>query len=282
MIVLGIGDVIGRPGRDAVRAVLPTLRKERAVDVVVVNAENSAGGLGTTPDTADDLFDLGADVLTGGNHTWKHREYGPYLDSHARALRPLNYPEAPGRGVGVFATRDGRPFAVVNLIGRTFMEPTENPFRAVERALGEIGDKARVIIVDMHAEASSEKRAMGWHLDGRVSVVWGTHTHVPTADEEILPGGTAYLGDIGMSGPYAVRDRPRPHPRGQKIRHQPPDRLQDRGNATCRSAPSSSMSTTPRAKRARSSASRCARNYCAVMTCLSRLPRWSVAPLAST
>ena len=202
MIVLGIGDVIGRPGRDAVRAVLPTLRKERAIDVVVVNAENSAGGLGTTPETADDLLDLGADVLTGGNHTWKHREYGPYLESHARALRPLNYPEAPGRGVGVFATRDGRPFAVVNLIGRTFMEPTENPFRAVERALGEIGDKARVIIVDMHAEASSEKRAMGWHLDGRVSVVWGTHTHVPTADEEILPAGTAYLGDIGMTGPY--------------------------------------------------------------------------------
>lgn len=203
MIVLGVGDVIGRPGRDVLRALLPALRKERAVDVVVVNAENSAGGLGTTPETADDLFDLGADVLTGGNHTWKHREFGPYLDAHPRALRPLNYPEAPGRGVGLFATRDGRPFAVVNLIGRTFMEATENPFRAVERALAEVAGQARVIIVDMHAEASSEKRAMGWHLDGRVSVVWGTHTHVPTADEEILPGGTAYLGDIGMTGPYA-------------------------------------------------------------------------------
>jgi 2',3'-cyclic-nucleotide 2'-phosphodiesterase len=203
VIILGVGDVIGRPGRDALRAALPAVRKEHAVDVVVVNAENSAGGLGTTPDTADDLFDLGADVLTGGNHTWKHREFGAYLDGHVRALRPFNYPEAPGRGVGVFATRDGRPFAVVNLIGRTFMEPTENPFRAVERALAEIGDQARVVIVDMHCEASSEKRAMGWHLDGRVSVVWGTHTHVPTADEEILPHGTAYLGDIGMTGPYA-------------------------------------------------------------------------------
>ena len=141
VIVLGIGDVIGRPGRDALRAVLPALRRSARVDVVVVNAENSAGGLGTTPETADDLFDLGADVLTGGNHTWKHREYGPYLESHARALRPLNYPEAPGRGVGVFTSRDGRPFAVVNLIGRTFMEPAENPFRAVERALGEIGEQ---------------------------------------------------------------------------------------------------------------------------------------------
>lgn len=203
MIVLGIGDVVGRPGRDAVRALLPSLRKQHAIDVVVANAENSAGGLGTTVETADDLFDMGVDVLTGGNHTWKHREYAAYLDAHARALRPFNYPEAPGRGVGVFATRDGRNYAVINLIGRTFMEPTENPFRAVERAFEEIGDRARVIIVDMHAEASSEKRAMGWHLDGRVGVVWGTHTHVPTADEEILPRGTAYLGDIGMSGPYA-------------------------------------------------------------------------------
>jgi metallophosphoesterase (TIGR00282 family) len=203
VIVLGIGDVIGRPGRDAVRAVLPALRKQHAIDLVVANAENSAGGLGTTPETADDLFDMGIDVITGGNHTWKHREYAAYLDAHPRALRPFNYPEAPGRGLGIFALKDGRAYAVVNLIGRTFMEATENPFRAAARALDEIGDKARLIVVDMHAEASSEKRAMGWHLDGRVSVVWGTHTHVPTADEEILPRGTAYLGDIGMSGPYA-------------------------------------------------------------------------------
>lgn len=203
MRILGIGDVIGKPGRDALRAVLSKLKREQQLDVIVANAENSAGGIGTTPETADDLFDLGAHVLTGGNHTWRHREYAPYLDKHARALRPLNFPEAPGRGVGVFTLADGRSYAVVNLIGRTFMEPVENPFRAVERALEEIGTRTRIIIVDMHAEASSEKRAMGWHLDGRVSVVWGTHTHVPTADEEILPAGTAYLGDIGMTGPYA-------------------------------------------------------------------------------
>jgi metallophosphoesterase (TIGR00282 family) len=203
MRILGIGDVIGRPGRDALRAVLPRARKQHAADLVVANAENSAGGLGTTPDTADDLFDLGVDVITGGNHTWKHKEYASYLDVQPRALRPLNYPEAPGRGFGLFTLRDGRSYAVINLIGRIFMEPVENPFRAVERALGEIADRARVIVVDMHAEASSEKRAMGWHLGGRVSVVWGTHTHVPTADEELLPAGTAYLGDIGMTGPYA-------------------------------------------------------------------------------
>jgi metallophosphoesterase (TIGR00282 family) len=203
MRILGIGDVIGKPGRDALRAALRGWRKTHALDVVVANAENSAGGLGTTPETADDLFDMGVDVITGGNHTWRHREYVGYLEQKPRALRPLNFPEAPGRGLGVFTLGDGRPYAVVNVIGRTFMEPVENPFRAVERALGEIGSNAKVIIVDMHAEASSEKRAMGWHLDGRASVMWGTHTHVPTADEEILPQGTAYLGDVGMTGPYA-------------------------------------------------------------------------------
>ena len=179
-------------------------KAEHAIDVVIVNAENSAGGLGTTPETADDLFDLGADVLTGGNHTWKHREYGPYLDSHTRALRPLNYPEAPGRGLGVFETKDGRPFAVVNLIGRTFMEPVENPFRAAERALGEIGDAGRDH-PRRHARRGVEREARdGLAPRRRASASsWGTHTHVPTADEEILPNGTAYLGDIGMTGPYA-------------------------------------------------------------------------------
>jgi 2',3'-cyclic-nucleotide 2'-phosphodiesterase len=202
MRILGVGDVIGKPGREALRAVLPSLRKDRGIDVVVANAENSAGGLGTTPDTADDLFDLGCDVLTGGNHTWKHREYVAYLEKHARALRPLNYPDAPGRGFGIFTLADGRSYAVVNVIGRTFMDAVDNPFRAVDKVLGELAGKARVIILDMHAEASSEKRAMGFFVDGRASVVWGTHTHVPTADEEILPGGTGYLGDVGMTGPY--------------------------------------------------------------------------------
>ncbi|HZS39528.1 MAG TPA: TIGR00282 family metallophosphoesterase [Polyangia bacterium] len=204
MRVLGIGDVIGKPGRDVLRALLPEVVRELAVDVVVANAENSAGGLGTTPETADDLFAVGAHAITGGNHTWKHREYGGYLEREPRALRPYNYPAgAPGRGLGVYTLADGRSFAVVNLIARTFMEAVENPFHAVERALGEIGGRARVVLVDVHGEASSEKRAMGWHLDGRVSAVWGTHTHVPTADEEILPRGTAYLTDVGMTGPYA-------------------------------------------------------------------------------
>jgi metallophosphoesterase (TIGR00282 family) len=202
MIILGIGDVIGKPGRDALRAVLPSLRRDRAIDIVIANAENSAGGIGTTPETADDLFALGCDVITGGNHTWKHREYAAYLDRHERALRPLNYPDAPGRGCNLYTVGDGRAYAVINLIGRTFMEPVDNPFRAVDKIIAELAGKTKIIIVDMHAEASSEKRAMGYHLDGRASVVWGTHTHVPTADEEILPGGTAYLGDIGMTGPY--------------------------------------------------------------------------------
>jgi metallophosphoesterase (TIGR00282 family) len=201
---LGIGDVIGSPGRQAVRALLPSLVRELSIDVVIANAENSAGGLGTNGDTAADLIDAGVHVITGGNHTWKHREFAAYLERHAHALRPYNYPAgAPGRGVGVYATPDGRAYAVVNLIGRVYMDPVDNPFAAAERALAEIGARAKIIVVDMHGEASSEKRAMGWHLAGRVAAVWGTHTHVPTADEEILPGGTAYLGDIGMTGPYA-------------------------------------------------------------------------------
>lgn len=204
MKVLGIGDVIGKPGRDLLRALVPPLVRARGIDVVVANAENSAGGLGTTPETADDMLSLGCQVLTGGNHTWKHREFHGYLDKSDRTLRPYNYPAgAPGRGLGVYGLPDGRMYAVVNLIGRTFMEAVENPFLAVERALAEVGGRTRVVIVDMHAEATSEKRAMGWHLDGRASVVWGTHSHVPTADEEILPGGTAYLTDLGMTGPYA-------------------------------------------------------------------------------
>jgi metallophosphoesterase (TIGR00282 family) len=201
--ILAVGDVIGKSGRDLLRARLPELVAAHGIDVVVANAENSAGGLGTTPETAEDFLSMGVHVITGGNHTWKHREYGGTLEREPRALRPHNYPDAPGRGVGVFALPDGRAYAVINLIGRTFMEPVENPFLAVERALDEVRDRARVVLVDMHAEASSEKRAMGWHLDGRVSAVWGTHTHVPTADEEILPAGTAYVTDLGMTGPYA-------------------------------------------------------------------------------
>ena len=203
MRVLGIGDVIGKPGRDAVRAHVPRLRTLHGIDLVVANAENSAGGLGTASDTADDLLSAGVDILTGGNHTWKHKEYLGYLEKNDRALRPYNYPETtPGQGLGVFRLSDNRQYAVLNLIGRTFMDAVENPFTAADRAFARLHDSVKVVIVDMHAEASSEKRAMGFHLDGRASVVWGTHTHIPTADEEVLPLGTAYVSDLGMTGPY--------------------------------------------------------------------------------
>lgn len=203
MRVLAIGDVLARPGRDLVRRLLPSLIRDEAIDVVVANAENSAGGIGTTIATSSDLLDAGVHVLTGGNHSFKLREFYPQLERKGAILRPMNYPAgAPGRGFGIFQLADGRRFAVINLIGRLFMEPNDNPFAAADRALTEIGDAVRVILVDMHAEASSEKRAMGFYLDGRASVVWGSHTHVPTADEEILPRGTGYLSDVGMTGPY--------------------------------------------------------------------------------
>jgi 2',3'-cyclic-nucleotide 2'-phosphodiesterase len=205
--ILAIGDVIGKPGRDAMRRHLPPLVAGEKIDLVVANAENSAGGLGTTPETADDLFAAGATILTGGNHTWKHRELYGYLDKKQEILRPYNYPAgAPGRGAAVFALPDGRRYGVINLIGRVYMEPTDDPFAAANAALAGfavLGDEApKVILVDMHGEATSEKRAMGMHLAGRVSAVWGTHTHVPTADEEVLPEGTAYVTDLGMTGPY--------------------------------------------------------------------------------
>ncbi len=204
MRVLAIGDVVAKPGRAIVRRLLPSLVRDEAIDVVVANGENIAGGIGSTVETVEDLLAAGVHVVTGGNHTFKHREFHPALERRPELLRPANYPSAaPGRGFGVYTLPDGRRWAVVNLIGRLFMEPVDNPFAAADRALEEIGDRTRVILVDMHAEASSEKRAMGFHLDGRASVVWGTHTHVPTADEEILPRGTGYLGDVGMTGPYA-------------------------------------------------------------------------------
>jgi hypothetical protein len=203
MRVLCIGDVVGGVGRRAVAALLPGLVEQRAVDLVIANAENAAGGMGLTCDTADDLLAAGADVLTGGNHLWKFKEIAPRLDSDARLLRPLNYPEgAPGRGYTIRESRSGVPVGVINAQGQAFMEPVGCPFRAVEAALHDLADRARVIVVDFHAEATSEKRALGWFLDGRVSAVVGTHTHVPTADEEVLPGGTGYITDLGMTGPY--------------------------------------------------------------------------------
>ncbi len=202
MRLLAIGDVIGAPGRDVLRALLPGLRTELQLDAIIANAENSAGGIGTTPETAAALFACGVDVLTGGNHTWKHREYEGLLERDPRLLRPHNYQKAPGRGLGIYTTPSGVTYAVLNLIGRTFMEPVDNPFVAVEALLAEAAARTKLVFVDFHAEATGEKQSFGFHLDGRVTAVWGTHTHCPTADERLLPKGTAFVTDLGMTGPY--------------------------------------------------------------------------------
>ena len=198
MIVLAIGDVVGKPGRRGIKKLLPGLKKQHQVDLVVVNGENAAGGLGLTPATAQELLDCGADIITSGNHIWVQKEIVPYLDGKLPVVRPLNYPpEVPGRGYIV----TGRAL-VVNLMGRTFMHNAlDCPFRAMDKLLLKLEKKPPVIIVDFHAEATSEKVAMGKYLDGRVSAVLGTHTHVTTADERVLPRGTAYISDIGMTGP---------------------------------------------------------------------------------
>jgi len=197
LLILVIGDIIGRPGRQAVQKLLPGLREQYGLDLVIANAENSAGGIGVTPATADELFDAGIDVLTSGNHVWAQKEIIPYLDSDMPILRPLNYPPGvPGRGYTV----EGQVM-VVSLIGRTFIDNFDCPFRAMDRLLAEVEPKPPVIIVDFHAEATSEKMAMGRYLDGRVSAVLGTHTHVGTIDAKLLTNGTAYVTDIGMVGP---------------------------------------------------------------------------------
>lgn len=197
MLVLVVGDVIGRPGRRAVGTLLPGLRQQYGLDLVIVNAENVAGGLGLTSTTAKALLDAGVDVLTSGNHIWAQKEIIPYLDSEMPILRPLNYPPGvPGRGYLL----SGQAL-VVNLMGRTFIGNFDCPFRAMDKLLAELKPKPPVIIVDFHAEATSEKMAMGRYLDGRVSAVLGTHTHVGTIDAQLLPQGTAYVTDIGMTGP---------------------------------------------------------------------------------
>jgi metallophosphoesterase (TIGR00282 family) len=192
-----IGDIIGRPGRQAVQKLLPGLKQQYGMGLVMANAENAAGGFGLTPATAKELLNAGVDVLTSGNHIWGQTEIIPYLDGEMPILRPLNYPPGvPGRGYIV-----NRQAMVVNLIGRTFMDDLDCPFRAIDQLLAELKPKPPIIIVDFHAEATSEKVAMGWHLDGRVSAVLGTHTHVGTIDSQLLPRGTAYVTDIGMTGP---------------------------------------------------------------------------------
>jgi 2',3'-cyclic-nucleotide 2'-phosphodiesterase len=202
MNLLFIGDVFGRPGRKAVQTLVPRLRREMQVDFCIANAENAAAGSGITQETADELFSAGVDVLTGGNHTWDKREGLSVIENELRCLRPANYPDGvPGRGVGVYPC-GGEKIAVVNLLGRVFLQNVDCPFAAADRILESLASVTSLILVDMHAEATSEKIALGWYLDGRASVVVGTHTHVQTADERILPRGTAYMTDAGMTGPH--------------------------------------------------------------------------------
>jgi metallophosphoesterase (TIGR00282 family) len=202
--VLLLGDVFGSPGRRAVRRLVPELRRSRGIDLVVANSENCANGAGITAEAADELLAAGVDLLTAGNHTWHKREIAAYLNREgSRQLRPANYPEgAPGRGWAVIADAQRRPLLVLNLEGRVFMRNLDCPFRAADRLLSEHGHLARCRLVDFHAEATSEKGAMGQYLDGRVSAVLGTHTHVQTADARVLRGGTAFVTDVGMCGPW--------------------------------------------------------------------------------
>ncbi len=201
MRILLVGDVVGQPGRAAVRHLLPGLRRRHAVDFTIVNVENAAGGFGFTPEIAREVLDAGADCLTSGNHVWKKREAYSFIDSEPRMLRPANFPDgAPGRGYGMYVV-GRRQIAVMNMMGRVFMEPLLCPFHTLDQIWERIRDETDVLIVDFHAETTSEKQAFGWYAAGRASAVIGTHTHVQTADERILPGGTAYLTDVGMSGP---------------------------------------------------------------------------------
>jgi metallophosphoesterase (TIGR00282 family) len=207
MQILFIGDIFGSAGRKIVRDHMPQLVETHKVDLVIANAENAAGGFGLTPVIAEDLLDLGCDVLTTGNHIWDKREIMDYFNSAngnvraRRVLRPANYAQGvPGVGVFEGTTKGGQKYAVINLQGRVFMQNNDDPFRKADELLPQLTSK--VIVVDMHAEATSEKIAMGWYLDGRVTALIGTHTHVPTADNRVLPKGTAYLTDVGMTGPY--------------------------------------------------------------------------------
>lgn len=199
-----LGDVVSQPGRDVVAAVVPRLRREEGVELVVANAENVAGGAGITASTAQGLFGAGVDVLTLGDHAWDKREGEAFIASHRRVVRPANYPDGtPGLGWTLVETAGGVRVAVVNLCGRVFMPyHYDDPFRAADRVLREIGDQAQLVLLDFHAEATSEKIAIARYLDGRVSAVVGSHTHIQTADEQILPRGTAYITDMGMTGPY--------------------------------------------------------------------------------
>jgi hypothetical protein len=200
--ILFIGDIVGKAGRSVLADHLGDLIQQRRLDLVVANGENAASGFGITPRLTEELLGLGIDVLTSGNHIWARKEILEYFPQQPRLLRPANYPAGPGQGIYRGSTRSGAEYAVLNLQGRVFMAPSDCPFRTADRLLEELPASCKIRIVDMHAEATSEKVAMGWYLDGRATAVIGTHTHVPTADERVLPKGTAYITDVGMTGPY--------------------------------------------------------------------------------
>jgi metallophosphoesterase (TIGR00282 family) len=201
--LLFIGDIVGKPGRELVRRGLAALVAHHRIDLVIVNGENAAAGFGITPDIADDLFHHGVHVITGGNHSWDKKEIIPYIGHEPRLLRPANFPPGtPGRGRVIARTASGVPVGVINAMGRVFMTAIDDPFKVVLQEIEAVRKDARVVFVDFHAEATSEKVAMGWHLDGRVTAVVGTHTHVATADARLLLQGTAYITDVGMTGPH--------------------------------------------------------------------------------
>lgn len=204
MKILLIGDIVGKPGRRAVSELVPQLKKEEGIVCVIGNGENAAGGSGITPEVADDLFRGGIDCLTSGDHIWKRNQIYELIQQDARILRPANFPEgSPGQGSTIIRTSGGDPIGVINVTGRVFMPyHFDCPFRTVNREIEKLKPSTRVILVDIHAEATSEKIALGWYLDGRVTAVFGTHTHIQTADERLLPKGTAYITDLGMVGPY--------------------------------------------------------------------------------
>lgn len=203
MKILFIGDITGSPGRAACKELIPIIKKESGIDFVIANGENSAGGSGIMPSVLDELLSFGIDVVTSGDHIWKKKEIFPILDSNDRVLRPANYPKGnPGRGSTVITAKNGVKVAVINLIGRVFMQAVECPFKVALEEINSVKDKADIILVDIHAEATSEKIALSRYLDGSVSAICGTHTHVQTADEKILPKGTAYITDLGMTGPF--------------------------------------------------------------------------------
>ncbi len=205
MRILFIGDIVGKPGRECLKSQIPELKKNGRLDFIIANGENAAGGIGMTEKVFDELRADGVDLVTGGNHIWDQQDIYNFIDREPRMIRPANYPveTTPGLGASVIEKKKGKSrLGVINLMGRVFMKPVDCPFRSADREIAFLKQKAEVIIVDFHAEATSEKQALGWYLDGQVGAVIGTHTHVQTADQRILPAGTAYISDVGMSGLY--------------------------------------------------------------------------------